>query len=516
MQTEKEYITERSIVGLHSESAGEYPLPDYNGDVKRVLMINPRVVPTGKFISEGSVEFSGSVFYDVVYLDAENNVSHADFSTDYELAVKTDAESYEDSYVTTSISAYNVRLVGPRKFSAKCSLASDVRIAEKRTLSVGGDAFDGHEPEILTCAASVIQPMFAAGNESEHKEELLSLDGAIEDEVSVLLCNAAAEVSSVSADSAGADLKGDVTLTVVYKNMNEPIASKSVRVPYSAHVDAADLDTCRSLYGRVDITSLKTEIIPTEDGVIVQAEFNASPSVRGLKNETLDILRDSYLKEGGTSNEYSDFSYAEHICTESMESDFSTSVPLGTLSDGNIVGFAFVNSTVRTDECELDGDRVRIKGEIRFSAIAIEDNGDDGEDYTNVKISAPFEEYVNINCQNHDNVRVECHVDAGGERMEVSDNNALASCSLLFTVTLNSQRKQRCLGASYLTGEEFEHDDSVITVYYPDERESVFDIAKKFHTSVQCIAEDNLLSQAVFASPDSPVKAFGYKKLMIK
>ena len=100
--------------------------------------------------------------------------------------------------------------------------------------------------------------------------------------------------------------------------------------------------------------------------------------------------------------------------------------------------------------------------------------------------------------------------------VEIVDNHAVASCKLAMFVTLNANKKQRCLGASYLDGEEFRREDSVITVYYPDERESVFDIAKKFHTSVQCIAEDNELSQSVFASPDAPVKPFGYKKLIIK
>ena len=516
MQIDKEYTAERSVVGLHSESAGEYPLPDYNADVKRVLMISPRVVPTGRFITESSVEFSGAVFYDVVYLDSENRVTHADFSTDYEMAVKIDPDTYEDSYVDTAISGYNVRLIGPRKFSAKCSLNSDVRIMEKKCFEVGGDAFDGREAETLNANVRILSPVFKFGDTSEHREELMTLEGAIEDEVEILMCNARADVNSINYDTGAVDMKGDVSVTVLYKNAESPIMTKTVNIPYSTGVEGEEFALSSSLFGRVDISALKTETVPAEDGVIVFVSFSTTPSVRGLGNTDLEVVRDAYLRESGTSNEYSDFSYTEHICAQSEEHDFSATVPLSDISDSTVRGFAFVNSVARTDECELEGSRVRVSGEIKFNAIATEENSENQNGYTNAKISLPFEEYVNINCQKHDNMRIECHVDTYNESMEISNDCVNVACTLTVFITLNSQKKQRCLGASYLNGEEFEKEVSVVTVYYPDENESVFDIAKKFHTSVRCIAEDNELSESVFASVDSPVKTFGYKKILVK
>ena len=83
-------------------------------------------------------------------------------------------------------------------------------------------------------------------------------------------------------------------------------------------------------------------------------------------------------------------------------------------------------------------------------------------------------------------------------------------------MTVNSRKRQRCLGLSSVTDDEYSHDDSVVTVYYPDSSESIFSIAKHFHTSVRRIAEDNALSESVFASPHAPLSATGTKKLIIK
>ena len=53
MQTEKEYIAGREMPGIRSESVGEYSLPDYNGDVKKVLFVRPKLFPSGKFVADG-------------------------------------------------------------------------------------------------------------------------------------------------------------------------------------------------------------------------------------------------------------------------------------------------------------------------------------------------------------------------------------------------------------------------------------------------------------------------------
>ena len=106
----------------------------------------------------------------------------------------------------------------------------------------------------------------------------------------------------------------------------------------------------------------------------------------------------------------------------------------------------------------------------------------------------------------------------GQEITEINfdENNVCAFATLTSFVTVTSDKRQRCLGTSYLTDEEFLDDDSVVTVYYPDASESLFSIAKRFHTSVGEIAESNRLSENVFASFGAPVGNFEVKKLIIK
>ena len=61
----------------------------------------------------------------------------------------------------------------------------------------------------------------------------------------------------------------------------------------------------------------------------------------------------------------------------------------------------------------------------------------------------------------------------------------------------------------------YERRDSLLTVYYPDGSESLFDVAKRFHTTVKDIAVSNSISESVMSlqGTGAPIKL---KRLIIK
>ena len=516
MQTEKEYLVNREISSLRCESTGEYSLPDYNGDVKKVLAVKTKVFPSGKYALEDTLEFSGTVGYEVVYLDGENNVTHAKLSTDYEAAVKIDAESYVDSDVNTSVSSCNVRLVGPRKLLVKASLDNDVCILERRSYEIGGDAFLEYEPETLTDIARISSPCFAFGQGREISEEMASVEGAIVDEVEVLLSDAELRVDQIDMGEGVAVMKGDILLSVLLKNADQPPRLVSKSLPYSEELTFTDTEGVHSLEGRGEILGLKSSVTPTEDGVSVSLSFSLSPKVRGKKDQTLCLVSDAYLKERATENEYTDFNYTEHLCSETEENSFDERVPISELGIDALGEVIYAEAQPRVEMCEITDNGVKIQGEIRFSGIACRVCEGDEPSYSPVRFVMPFKHNVNLSCQKHDNMHAHCAVNANDVKISLDENNVHASCTLSYYVTVNTERRSRCLGASYLCEEEYSRDDSVVTVYYPDTSESLFSIAKRFHTSVSSIAECNRLTESVFASVGHPLGSLGVKKLIVK
>ena len=516
MQTEKEYLTGREISALRCESVGEYSLPDYNGDVKKILAVKTKVFPGGKFVGEDALEFSGTVGYEVVYLDGENNITHAEFSTDYEAAVKINSETYADCDVVSSVSSSSVRLIGPRKLSVKCSLDNEVRIAEKRVYDVEGDAFMEYEPEVLTSSVNVMTPAFASGQSREIEEEILHLDGAITDEVEVLLSDARFELDALDVSADSVTVKGSVLVSLLLKNADEMPRLVAVSLPLSEEVSFAEIESFDSLDARCEITELKTAVSPAEDGVSLTASVTVTPRVYGKKNTPLELICDAFVKERGVENEYSDFSYTEHVSTETKTENFEfkcTMAEVGVESAGDVI---YAEAQARLEQCTLEDNGVKIDGEIRFGGIVCRVDENEETIFYPIRFSLPYSQKVNMSCQLHDNMRAYCALNSENVKINFDENNVYAFATLTSFVTVTSDKRQRCLGTSYLTDEEFLDDDSVVTVYYPDASESLFSIAKRFHTSVGEIAESNRLSENVFASFGAPVGNFEVKKLIIK
>ena len=516
MQTEKEYLIGREINSLRCESVGEYSLPDYNGDVKKLLLVKAKAFPTGKFVGEDALEFSGTVGYEIVYLDAENSLTHAEFSTDYEAAVKISAESYVDSDVKTNVLGCNVRLVGPRKLMVKCSLDNDVYVSEKRAYRIEGDAFMEYEPEVLGAVAEISTPFFTSGEMRELSEEMVSIEGAIAEEVQMLLSDARFDLISLDADGDKVSVNGTVTVGTLLKNSDQPPRFITKQIPYSEELSLEDADGLEMLDARLEIGGMKGNVTPTEDGVSVSVTLSVAPRVIGKRNCSLDVITDAYVKERGSLNEYSEFGYNEHICTQSKEESLEFRLPLSELGIEGGADVVYAEAQARVEGCDILDNGVLVKGEIRFSGIAMHENGGEEPNYYPVRFSVQYTQNVNMNCQIHENMRAYCVTNASDPKIYFDENNVYANVDVTSFVTLSAQKRQRCLGASYLTDEEYSGDASVVTVYYPDASESLFTIAKKFHTSVGEIAVSNKLTESAFASSDAPLGMHGVKKLLIK
>ena len=516
MQTEKEYLVGREVRALRCESVGEYSLPDYNGDIRKVLALKTKVFPTGKFVGDDSLEISGTVGYEFVYLDAENNVTHAEFLTDYDAAVRINSETYVDSDVETSVSGCNMRLVGPRKISVKCMLDSDVHISERRCYTIGGDAFMEYEPQILSTSASVLATSFFVGESKAVSEELLSIDGAIADEVEVLLSDARVFLDTVEPAGDGVTLDGMLKVTVLYRNADERPKLLSKDIPYSAQLVPNGLEKTEYIDARVDTTSFTSSVSPTEDGVALSVFATLTPKISLKGNAQLPLVHDAYLKERGTENEYTELSYTEHVCTHKESVRFEEKRSLSEIGLEQADEVIYAEASVRTERCEFVGGVVKIDGEVRFAGIGCSDNDEVGAMCSPIKFALPFSENVKLNCQKDGDMRLNCTVTARNAEIEFGENSVLASCLLDVGIDVYEEKRERCLSGSYLTDEEFTRDESVVTVYYPDKTESLFGIAKRFHTSVESIARDNKLSESVFTSSGNSLGTAGVKRLIIK
>lgn len=501
---------------VYTESHVDYILPDYQGDVRKILFTEATLRPSGRFAGGDEVEFSGVVVYNVVYLDGEENLSSCEFTSDYDYSVKCDGECYKDSLCETSISNYTLRLIGPRKISARANLVGSARLCESDTISVLGDAFDSDEvPELCKKSVKIAQSLVSAVSEREYAESMAEFDGMTKDEVKVIYTKADTELQTVEPEDGAVRLCGRIHICAVVDLDGDGARTVERSIEFDEKVEFEGVSHDMKLTPTLTVSSLKCMVNANDNGCELVGSAILEMCVLGESNETVDLTLDGYLKDCPTDNSYGDFSFQTLSDVVSATCPHSAEVKLCDIEMENLQEVLFLNATPKVDSVECHNGCVKIGGEVRYCGVGCEGEGDE-KTYVGLKFTAPFSINVNICCQNDENLQVETKLVACMAQASVEDKSLNASCNLGCIVRVCSMGQEKILLSSVRKKDEkYEKTDAKITVYYPTEEDTLFSVAKRFHTSGRKIAKDNEIYEQVFAADNESGSLAGIKKILI-
>ena len=135
-QNQNEYfgvaLYEREI---STEVTGDFILPDYQCEIRRILRVDALALPPAKYVSTSEVEFSGTVDFRVTYVGGDGELYCIPLSEAYAFSVPIEADGgADDVSVLCSIrtDAVNTRVSAPRKLNIRCRLRPCVRVMGKR------------------------------------------------------------------------------------------------------------------------------------------------------------------------------------------------------------------------------------------------------------------------------------------------------------------------------------------------------------------------------------------------
>ena len=516
MEIGKAYTKRRTLSLECVQSSGEYVLPDYQGDVRKVLYSRARAVNSGKYQNGDTLEAVGIVAYDVIYLDTDGVMTPVSFTGDYEVKFRCDGERYVDSEVKSRVAGYTLRLMGPRKFMAKANVECECSIAERAEYSLTGADALGDTAELLCSTVGIEGAAWGESAEIEYAEDIERIDGAIVDEVEVLLTSAEARAVTATRTEGGAEVRGEIFVSALIKCADKMPYLATREVEFCAEVASAELDDDMDISASVDILSLTSSVNPEESGVAIVFNMIATASVSGVANTPLRIVKDCYSTERETGTECADFSYSEYIASRAHTEKISSNIPRAQASFENVRNVLFASADVKVEDVRIVQDQLAVNGNLRFSGIACEIN-DNGEiSYVPVKLDVPFAQNVNYDIQIPENARAFVHAEVSSAKLEVDAANVIPSVTLNLYTRVSADMKERCVDSVKVGEARYDSDPSLLTVYYPERGESLFEVGKKFHTSTMHIARENELSEAVCSAPGSASALSDISYLIIK
>ena len=477
------------------ESYCEYTLPDYMGDVKKILTVSATAIPSGKFVGDGEVEYAGVVNYDILYSDSEGKLTRLTTSSDYDLAISTDTAGYVDSLAEPCVLSVSTRLTGPRKLIAKSVVNNTVTVSCDDAVQTVGSAFaEGKEPEVAKKTLSFAALSFLNSPEREYAEEAERLAATSPDQIEIIATSGAVRVYESTPVENGINVKGEIVITSIIRTEEAGAFAIKKNIPFEETVtfEAAtqDMETLFDGY----LTSVTAGL--AEDGEDTVVTVNAIAELIGVvgKNSECEIITDAYLKDSETDASYEDYSYCELLDMSSCEETVSLSVPRSDIGCEYIRNILTLSADVRSLDKKIADGVIEISGDLAFSGVACEINENNEEGYIPIKFTSPF----CISLKSGKTLQHECELAARVSVVDVDSTldtehlNAKCSLKVGYRVTKNEtvRRMTECNDVGDVESSERR---SCITVYYPDECETLFDIAKRFRTTGAKIAADNKL-----------------------
>ncbi len=501
-----------------TESSCEYILPDYLGDVRRVLTSSARVIPSGQFNQDGSIECAGIVSYELVYLDAENKVSSANFTSDYDFSFPIDMEIYLDSYIMSMLSNFSVRLAGPRRILAKSAIVSDICLSESKIPAVRGNAFEFSD-NIEKIEKNIDSEVMLSGEsiEREYAEEIASVEELTADEIEIITSNAYVRIEETTPQDGGVNIKGVLVINAIIKTQEMSTFAVRREIPFDETVEISGTSPDMSAISDVKVTSLVCSPVEFDGAVKINANVITEMKAALYYNEKFEIIKDAYVKTRDTESKYDNFVSNSHIMAKTASVVFNGKMKRTECGMRDVKEILVISCDFKSPAAEIEGHVCKISAEAYCCGIAIEMTDDGKENLIPLKFSAPVKADVNLSCQVPKDALVSIKISPAIADINIeADNVYLNSCPTL-NLCVGSEHSERILSSCDVVGDaEYRSGLSTINVYYPEKKESLFDIAKKFHTTPASIAADNEISEAVASGGESISLASGFDKLIIR
>ena len=113
--------TAMNVQNITLETNSELSLPDYLGEISRLLRVWPRVLPPRRFISGGTAEFTGRICYDVLYAGDNGRLHHVDMEDTYSFSLPCQGEGASPvAFLLPDVVVG--RVVAPRRLSVRCRM----------------------------------------------------------------------------------------------------------------------------------------------------------------------------------------------------------------------------------------------------------------------------------------------------------------------------------------------------------------------------------------------------------
>ena len=462
------------------ETSGEFTLPDYQSEIRRILCVSACVLPPARYVSESTIEFNGTVDYQVIYVGSDGNITSASLPSEYAFSVPLDrSEEFSDVRVLCSVGVESVgnRVSAPRRLSIRCRLRPSVRAYGM--LSNERLSFEDTDPTEIYKDFKETQTIWCAAASSDTVNVSCVCSGVSED-TAVAFADTEVEISDVSAGGDRLSCRGTVRIRLLCsEGENGALRSIEAQVPFE---------------GEIDVPGMPEGATPCVRGIVADTSVNVSDtgiecnmgivlSADVFANERVEYVSDTYSTARECDSQQKNVCVRQMLFAKSAELVLSESVSVADASIPASAEVLFAHANAYMDKCSTADKKATFTGKADFF-VAWRNDGDIA--VSNVSVPIKYE------LDTDGNTAVEYFDSYFGVK---NPQARLEGGRLKLFATLygyvNAVGKSDVLLLDKVTlGDVLDKSEACLVICYPSDDDTAWSVAKRYRTSPKSVIGD--------------------------
>lgn len=492
-------VTETILDEVQEQSVElDYVLPDYDPDIFRI--IGCEIQPTILSYTTGSERISYELRADIriLYCGSGSTLlqcvsQQLSFSRSIELPKMADNPTVTLQPKTTYA---NCRAVSPRRLEVRGAISIPIRITGEKKQEVISDIFGMH------VQMRKVPVTYAAQKKHATKNIILNEDVELvhtKPPIRAIVRNEVHLLHQEHTILAGKLVtKGEAEVYVLYTWQKDDgtngMDQMQFTIPYSQIVDMEQIDDTYQARADAQIVRCDTKPVIGKSGLMdtIQCEIELRMQCTAVKTASIQLVADAF------STRYLCDQSASTLQIDMVPEPITANLPCSaTIPPGDTIPECIydLHCRVRNINMQLlpDTNRIRISGMLCCSILA----RDETEMPLLIEKEEAFEVYTDSDTP-VENAVLQAQVEPSDCTYHLaSDGTISVKATLLLHGYLHSSAKHTCLSEFSVDDENklVRDGDYALKLYYGIENEDIWEIAKRCHTSVTAIMEENNLSE---------------------
>lgn len=474
------YVENLKCETFRKEVTSDFVLPDYMGDVKRVLKYTAEATPCNKIVSSEEASFLCIVTFRVTYLDSEDTLTEAVFTADAEFGQRFSCE-IADADAEFVAGSFAVRLGGPRKINAKALVSCEITAVEKRKICDRAE-YDG--AEMLKKEIEIHTAEYLKLAEREYAEEIDRLEELMADEVELVKSYASAFVDGVYKTDGGVNISGYVDAFCIIRT-EEEIKRLEKRIPIEEHIEC-EWNEGSAFIPKAHVTGVSVNLNNANSEEACAVSVVMTITVECLLahhyNEIVSVVKDAFYKrcKNDCCYQKTEFFTLGDCIFDQASISFSFDRPEASLRD-----IMEKDIILKTPGYEISGGEITVFSEGELHLIT---RGNEPETCSSLKEKVEFSKKYRISSCDRCKVSIStvpCDVSVSFDSEKI-----YVEAQIIVSVVIEKHGCEEIL--SDITCEEIgSKEEREVLVYYPEKDDTLWSVSKKYAVSPSDISERN-------------------------